>query len=178
MFKPEISALKDKINFKNKNMTKQDPASTYTTAKFMSELSGIPMNYEEKYPTLNSCAILPTQTTKKKSNFPSGLYKSGDRIRRYSILFREQPLTRIVAKEFIVTRQRALVDFNVEFAVVGKYKDWEGWYSMVPLYKIKDHDFISFKNKTMDNTIIKRAHKKKAEIWSDEEKTKLCFFRI
>jgi hypothetical protein len=35
-------------------MTKQDPASTYTTAKFMSELSGIPMNYEEKYPTLNS----------------------------------------------------------------------------------------------------------------------------
>jgi hypothetical protein len=33
-------------------MTKQDPASTYTTAKFMSELSGIPMNYE--YPTLNS----------------------------------------------------------------------------------------------------------------------------
>jgi hypothetical protein len=34
-------------------MTKQDPASTYTTAKFMSELSGIPMNYE-KYPTLNS----------------------------------------------------------------------------------------------------------------------------
>jgi hypothetical protein len=33
---------------------KQDPASTYTTAKFMSELSGIPMNYEEKYPTLNS----------------------------------------------------------------------------------------------------------------------------
>jgi hypothetical protein len=56
MFKPEISALKEriKINFKNKNMTKQDPASTYTTAKFMSELSGIPMNYEEKYPTLNS----------------------------------------------------------------------------------------------------------------------------
>jgi hypothetical protein len=55
MFKPEISALKEriKINFKNKNMTKQDP-STYTTAKFMSELSGIPMNYEEKYPTLNS----------------------------------------------------------------------------------------------------------------------------
>jgi hypothetical protein len=34
-------------------MTKQDPASN-TTAKFMSELSGIPMNYEEKYPTLNS----------------------------------------------------------------------------------------------------------------------------
>jgi hypothetical protein len=29
-----------------------------------------------------------------------------------------------VAKEFIiVTRQRALVDFNVEFAAVGKYKD-------------------------------------------------------
>jgi hypothetical protein len=47
----------------------------------------------------------------------------------------------IVAKEFIVTRQRALVDFNVEFAVVGKYKDCEGGYSMVPLYKIKDHDF-------------------------------------
>jgi hypothetical protein len=52
----------------------------------------------------------------------------------------------IVAKEFIVTRQRALVDFNVEFAVVGKYKDCEGGAgSMVPLYKIKDHDFISFK---------------------------------
>jgi hypothetical protein len=52
-----------------------------------------------------------------------------------------------VAKEFIVTRQRALVDFNVEFAAVGKYKDCEGgWYSMVPLYKIKGHDFILLKN--------------------------------
>jgi hypothetical protein len=46
MFKPEISALKEriKINFENKKLVKQDP-STYTTAKFMSELSGIPMNY-------------------------------------------------------------------------------------------------------------------------------------
>jgi hypothetical protein len=47
-------------------MTKQDPASTYTTAKFMSELSGIPMNYEEKYPTLNSVLFYQTQTTKKE----------------------------------------------------------------------------------------------------------------
>jgi hypothetical protein len=42
-----------------------------------------------------------------------------------------------VAKEFIVTRQRAL-DFNVEFAVVGKYKDCEGgagtlWYRFTKL---------------------------------------------
>jgi hypothetical protein len=74
-------------------MTKQDPASTYTTAKFMSELSGIPMNYEEKYPTLNSMCYSTNTNHQKKSNFPSGLYKSGDRIRRYSrILFREQPL--------------------------------------------------------------------------------------
>jgi hypothetical protein len=43
-------------------MTKQDPASTYTTAKFMSELSGIPMNYEEKYAKL----FYQTQTTKKE----------------------------------------------------------------------------------------------------------------
>jgi hypothetical protein len=47
-----------------------------------------------------------------------------------------------VAKEFIVTRQRALVDFNVEFAVVGKYKDCEGGLVLYgTLYKIKDHDF-------------------------------------
>jgi hypothetical protein len=80
--------------------------------------------------------------------------------------------------EFIVTRQRALVDFNVEFAVVGKYKDLKegGWYSMVPLYKIKDHDFFHLKYKTMDNT-IKKGHtpKKKAEIWSDEEKQSYIF---
>jgi hypothetical protein len=51
----------------------------------------------------------------------------------------------IVAKEFIVTRQRALVDFNVEFAVVGKYKDCEGGLVLYgTAYKIKD-DFISFK---------------------------------
>jgi hypothetical protein len=68
MFKPEISALKEriKINFKNKNMTKQDPASTYTTAKFMSELSGIPMNYEEKYPTLNSIFFTKHKPPKEK----------------------------------------------------------------------------------------------------------------
>jgi hypothetical protein len=47
-------------------MTKQDPASTYTTAKFMSELSGIPMNYEEKYPTLNSMCYLPNTNHQKK----------------------------------------------------------------------------------------------------------------
>jgi hypothetical protein len=91
MFKPEISALKEriKINFKNKNMTKQDPASTYTTAKFMSELSGIPMNYEVSYKF--DVLFYQTQTTKRKVIFPA--YKSGDRIRRYSrILFREQPL--------------------------------------------------------------------------------------
>jgi hypothetical protein len=74
MFKPEISALKEriKINLKNKNMTKQDPASTYTTAKFMSELSGIPMNYEEKYPTLN-LLFYQTQTTKRKVIFPAAI---------------------------------------------------------------------------------------------------------
>jgi hypothetical protein len=69
-------------------MTKQDPASTYTTAKFMSELSGIPMNYE--YPTLNSMSILLNTNHQKKVIFPAA-YKVV--IRRYSrILFREQPL--------------------------------------------------------------------------------------
>jgi hypothetical protein len=83
----------------------------------MSELSGIPMNYEEKYPTLNSMCYSTKHKPKKKVIFPSGLYKSGDRPGG-RILFREQPLRpeRNVAKEFIVTRQRALVDFNVEFA--------------------------------------------------------------
>jgi hypothetical protein len=47
-------------------MTKQDPASTYTTAKFMSELSGIPMNYEEKYPTLNSVLFTKHKPPKEK----------------------------------------------------------------------------------------------------------------
>jgi hypothetical protein len=46
-------------------MTKQDPASTYTTAKFMSELS-IPMNYEEKYPTLNSMCYSKHKPQKEK----------------------------------------------------------------------------------------------------------------
>jgi hypothetical protein len=128
-------------------MTKQDPASTYTTAKFMSELSGIPMNYEEKYPTLNSmCYSTKHKPPKRKVIFPAAYIKvvteSGDIVEYYSENSRFDQKG-IVAKEFIVTRQRALVDFNVEFAVVGKYKDCEGggWYSMVPLYKIKDHDF-------------------------------------
>jgi hypothetical protein len=102
-------------------MTKQDPASTYTTAKFMSELSGIPMNYE-KYPTLNSMLFYQTQTTKRKVIFPAAYIKvvteSGDIVEYYSENSRFDQKG-IVAKEFIVTRQRALVDFNVEFAVVG-----------------------------------------------------------
>jgi hypothetical protein len=90
-------------------MTKQDPASTYTTAKFMSELSGIPMNYEEKYPTLNS-VYSPNKTTKKeKVIFPAAYIKvvteSGD-IVEYSENSRFDQKG-IVAKEFIVTRQRA-----------------------------------------------------------------------
>jgi hypothetical protein len=56
-------------------MTKQDPHPTYTTAKFMSELSGIPMNYEEKYAKL---CYSTKHKPPKESNFPSGLYKSGD----------------------------------------------------------------------------------------------------
>jgi hypothetical protein len=89
-------------------MTKQDPASTYTTAKFMSELSGIPMNYEEKYPTLNSMCYSTNTNHQKKSNFPSGLYKvvteSGDIVEYYSENSRFDQKG-IVAKEFIVTRQ-------------------------------------------------------------------------
>jgi hypothetical protein len=67
-------------------MTKQDPA-LYTTAKFMSELSGIPMNYEEKYPTLRCLTLFQTQTT-KKNNFPAAYIKvvteSGDIVEYYS----------------------------------------------------------------------------------------------
>jgi hypothetical protein len=51
----------------------------------------------------------------------------------------------IVAKEFIVTRQRALVDFNVEFAVVGKYKDCRRAGTLWYFTKLKITIFISFK---------------------------------
>jgi hypothetical protein len=71
--------------------------------------------------------------------------------------------------KFIVTR-RALVDFNVEFAVVGKYKDCEEghsiWYRFT---KLKITILFHLKYKTMDNTIKKGTHLRKAEIWSDEE---------
>jgi hypothetical protein len=67
-------------------MTKQDPSST--TAKFMSELSGIPMNYEEKYPTLNSMCFLPNTNHQKKVIFPAAYIKvvteSGDIVEYYS----------------------------------------------------------------------------------------------
>jgi hypothetical protein len=88
-----------------------------------------------------------TQTTKRKVIFPAAYIKvvteSGDIVEYYSENSRST--RKELYKEFIVTRQRALVDFNVEFAVVGKYKDCEEGAGMVPLYKIKDHDFISFK---------------------------------
>jgi hypothetical protein len=63
-----------------------------------------------------------TQTTKRKVIFPAAYIKvvteSGDIVEYYSENSRFDQKG-IVAKEFIVTRQRALVDFNVEFAVVG-----------------------------------------------------------
>jgi hypothetical protein len=92
-----------------------------------------------------------TQTTKRKVIFPAAYIKvvteSGDS----RILFREQPLDQkgIVAKEFIVTRQRALVDFNVEFAAVNIKTAKEAgtlWYRFI---KIKDHDFISFNHERL-----------------------------
>jgi hypothetical protein len=44
--------------------------------------------------------------------------------------------------------------------------------------KIKDHDF-HLKYKTMDNTKKKGTHlRKKAEIWSDEEKQKLWYLYL
>jgi hypothetical protein len=83
--------------------------------KFMSELSGIPMNYEEKYPTLNSMCYSTNTNHQKKSN--PAAYISGDRIRRYSRNTIQSTSTRKeLWLKFIVTRQRALVDFNVEFA--------------------------------------------------------------
>jgi hypothetical protein len=104
------------------------------------------MNYEEKYPTLNSVCY-STKHKPKKSNFPNAykvVTESGDIVEYYSENSRFDQKG-IVAKEFIVTRQRALVDFNVEFAVVGKYKDTRRagtlWYRFTKL----DHDFISFK---------------------------------
>jgi hypothetical protein len=61
--------------------------------------------------------------------------------------------------------------------VVGKYKDCEGgagtlWYRFT---KLKITILFHLKYKTMDNTIKKRAHLRKAEIWSDEEKQKLWY---
>jgi hypothetical protein len=88
--------------------------------------------------------------TKRKVIFPAAYIKvvteSGDIVEYYSENSRFDQKG-IVAKEFIVTRQRALVDFNVEFAVVGKYKDCEGgagtlWYRFT---KLKITIFISFK---------------------------------
>jgi hypothetical protein len=51
-----------------------------------------------------------------------------------------------VAKEFIVTRQRSLDDFNVEYAqlVNTKIVKAEAGNSMVTLYKIKGHDFLFY----------------------------------
>jgi hypothetical protein len=68
----------------------------------------------------------------------------------------------IVAKEFIVTRQRALVDFNVEFAVVGKYKTLkEGLVLYGTFTKLKITILFHLKYKTMDNT-IKNTHLRKS----------------
>jgi hypothetical protein len=54
----------------------------------MSELSGIPMNYEEKYPTLNSMCYSTKHKPPKKSNFPAAYIKvvteSGDIVEYYS----------------------------------------------------------------------------------------------
>jgi hypothetical protein len=73
-------------------MTKQDPASTYTTAKFMGGLSGIPMNYEVSYATKFDVLFHQTQN-RKKEKFSSGYIKVVTESGRYSrILFREQPL--------------------------------------------------------------------------------------
>jgi hypothetical protein len=80
-----------------------------------------------------------------------------------------------VAKEFIVTRQRALVDFNVEFAVVGKYKDCEGgagtlWYRFT---KLKIDFFISFKiYKQWITQLKKGTHLRKKKRFGQMKKTK------
>jgi hypothetical protein len=89
-----------------------------------------------------------TQTTKKVI-FPAAYIKvvteSGDIVEYYSENSRFDQKG-IVAKEFIVTRQRALVDFNVEFAVVGKYKTLkEGLVLYGTFTKLKITIFISFK---------------------------------
>jgi hypothetical protein len=87
-----------------------------------------------------------TQTTKRKVIFPAAYIKvvteSGDIVEYYSENSRFDQKG-IVAKEFIVTRQRALVDFNV--AVVGKYKDCEGGLVLYGTTKLKITIFISFK---------------------------------
>jgi hypothetical protein len=71
--------------------------------------------------------LFKTQTTKRKVIFPAAYIKV-DRIRRYSrILFREQPLR----------PEGYYFNVNIKLQKEG--------HSMVPLYKIKDHDFISFK---------------------------------
>jgi hypothetical protein len=83
-----------------------------------------------------------------------------------------------VAKEFIVTRQRALVDFNVEFAVEVNIKTAkEGWYSMVPLYKIKITILFHLKYKTMD-TIKKGTHLRKKQRFGQMKKQKLWYLYL
>jgi hypothetical protein len=85
----------------------------------------------------------------------------------------------IVAKEFIVTRQRALVDFNVEFAVVGKYKDCEGGLVLYGTFtKLKITILFHLKYKTMDNTIKKGHTPKKKQRFGQMKKKKLWYLYL
>lgn len=128
-------------------MTKQDPTNTRQAVAFMSKLSGIPISYEQVFPTLDSlCYSTTHKPPKRKVIYPAANIKvvthSGEIVEYYSNnqRFNEKG---IIAKEFIVTMYRKLTDFNVEYSSVGKYKNCEGngWYCMVELYKIKDHEF-------------------------------------
>jgi len=132
-------------------MTKQDPASSSKAAQFMSELSGIPVTYQERYPTLDSmCYSTKHKPPKRKIMFPAAAIKvvteSGEIVDYHSQYYagnQRFDALGIVAKEFIVTKRRALNEFKIDYESVGKYKDCEGggWYTMITLYKIKGHDF-------------------------------------
>jgi hypothetical protein len=98
--------------------------------------------------------------------------ESGDIVR---ILFRGTAATSTRKKEIVAkihsNQTRALVDFNVEFAVVGKYKDYEGRAGTL-FYKIKDHDFLHLKYKQWINTIKKETHLRKKQRFGQMKKNK------
>ena len=132
--------------------TKSNPSCYHGALELFSNITGISKTKEIYFQKLEHIRTQPNKNRNSSYKFKSKLKYSADRIKietecGKTVSYFPFPNVRFdkiyEAKRIIVTINRVLQDFGLEYEHVGNYKEslGGGWHTDTPLYRYKDFYF-------------------------------------